>query len=278
MSFDTIMEISNSMGGEALYTFTQYVGAVAAFSAAVFIFLSFLMAKRSWEEARETRKDTKKTLEKQTFLDLRREYRSKEMGIAIARLWKLYREDCKEQRKALIDQYFKESKGDQKFQMDCIHNQRRMVSQFYQELENLLRHKIVNKKLVLTYWTAGDLEIIPNIIEPIETVAIPKLMGNDPTPKSKWPEWITNLLDLYRRAKNREVGEILPYKKGDFTEFIRNQIFSLLRCTATVSTFLIAVSFAILTYQDGVDNPFTLLWFYCMIGFFLINVFQRKEL
>lgn len=59
---------------------------------------------------------------------------------------------------------------------------------------------------------------------------------------------------------------------GAYTEFIRNEIFNLLRWTANLSTFLIAVSFGIVTYKGGLNELFTQNWFYTMIGILLVNV------
>ncbi len=59
---------------------------------------------------------------------------------------------------------------------------------------------------------------------------------------------------------------------GSYTEFVRNEIFTLLRWTASLSTFLIAVSFGFLAYEKGFNDLFTLHWFCTMIGFLLANV------
>ena len=85
----------------------------------------------------------------------------------------------------------------------CIHNQRRMVSQLYQEMENLLRDNTITEDLVLRYWSYSDLKIIPKIIDPIETKAIPILVEGKEREESV--EWIKNLIILCEKAEKKSI-------------------------------------------------------------------------
>ena len=130
------------------------------------------------------------------FMELRKQYGSPMIGNAVRKLWEFYRED----KETLVERYKKESIGFRRYREDCLHYQRRLVSQFYQQLENWWKSRPLNKKLLLSSWKAADLEIIPEIIIPIETEAIPIMTGtpeeNIPTPKAPW---LQNLENLYNR-------------------------------------------------------------------------------
>lgn len=57
--------------------------------------------------------------------------------------------------------------------------------------------------LLFSYWSARDLEIIPNIIIPIER-AMRQTNGDSPAPFTKWEEM---LLDLYRAGAGERKPE-----------------------------------------------------------------------
>lgn len=177
-----------------LKTNSQVISILAAATAAFFLFLTFIVSL-------VTHRQTKETMQLQTFLHLREEYRSKEVGIAISRLWELYRDECKETKCFLITHYVTQSMGIKKRMLWSIHNQRRMVSQLYQELENLLRKNTITEELIFSYWSWGDLRIIPEIIDPIETNAIPILLEGKEHEESA--DWINNLKILCKEAKKR---------------------------------------------------------------------------
>ena len=145
----------------------------------------------------------KKRYQFSNFLDLRKEYRSSEVGIAIQRLWELREVHCRNREDYFIEEYVRRSKGYNRYKKECIHNQRRMVSQLYQQLENMWSDKVITKEKILRYWSVGDLRIIKFIIVPLETIAVPLLMGKKkedlPVKKVEWLEKLENLYNELSR-------------------------------------------------------------------------------
>ena len=62
------------------------------------------------------------------------------------------------------------------------------------------------------------------------------------------------------------------HKKGVFTEFVRSEVYNLLRWTATLSTFVIAASFVILDYRGGFTKIFPQNLFYIMMFLLIVNI------
>jgi hypothetical protein len=62
------------------------------------------------------------------------------------------------------------------------------------------------------------------------------------------------------------------HAKGIFTEFVRSEVYNLLRWTATLSTFVIAASFVILDHMEGFTNFFPQNLFYVMMFILVANI------
>jgi hypothetical protein len=62
------------------------------------------------------------------------------------------------------------------------------------------------------------------------------------------------------------------HKKGVFTEFVRSEVYNLLRWTATLSTFIIVASFIILDYKGGLTKIFPQNLFYIMMILLIANI------
>ena len=60
--------------------------------------------------------------------------------------------------------------------------------------------------------------------------------------------------------------------KGEFTEFVRGEVYNLLRWTASLSTFLIAASYVILNHKGGFNEIFPQNLFYIMMFLLITNI------
>jgi hypothetical protein len=58
-----------------------------------------------------------------------------------------------------------------------FHNQRRITAQFYTHLAMLYKEKKVPRKAIMHLWSHKDLEIIPQIIIPLEEIAEEMFQG-----------------------------------------------------------------------------------------------------
>jgi len=148
-----------------------------------------------------------KIVRRQTLMDLLKEYRSLEMGLAVQRMWDFYRNTCDKDKESLIEEYKKEYKKSEKKleepklnieQMrNSLHYQRRIVSNFYGHLAILFSNKALDENLVFEIWPKDTLKIIPKILVPIETKALPELFGK----KERFSETIKYMLDLYKKSE-----------------------------------------------------------------------------
>jgi hypothetical protein len=97
-----------------------------------------------------------------------KEYRTYEMGKAVSDLWTL-RRICNDNIQNFVLAYVDDCVQSTRFHF----NTRRRVSAFYQEIAVLCKKNKYLRTIVYSLWTKGDLEIIPAILLPIETIAIP---------------------------------------------------------------------------------------------------------
>jgi len=110
---------------------------------------------------------------------LEMEYRSPQMLLAIDSLWRLHIK-CGKDR--LADEYM-QIRSDEYKKLECLplevrtvaamstlHHQRRLVSHFYQFLEEARQDKVkaIPDDVLYAHWTKTDLGIIPDILIPIE--------------------------------------------------------------------------------------------------------------
>jgi len=112
----------------------------------------------------------------QVLRDILMEYRSAEMLVAVRTLWTFYREHTQD----FVQEYEETRKKDEKSiaelsasqrleaERSTLHYLRRLVSQYYAFLGGLYELKIIPKNILYTYWSEGDLRIIPKILIPIE--------------------------------------------------------------------------------------------------------------
>jgi hypothetical protein len=103
-----------------------------------------------------------------------REYRTPQMGRAIANLWDLYRLARRNPRE-LVRLYIKLFK---KERSHAFHFEvRRRVSIFFQHLALLVEEEEYVREEVYRIWSKPSLDLIPKVLLPLETVAIPEIIG-----------------------------------------------------------------------------------------------------
>ena len=112
----------------------------------------------------------------QVLVSLLNDYRSAEMMLAVRALWDLKRKhptdvvaayEAKQAAEAASVAILPEAERPGA-ERRTIHFQRRLVSQFYQLLGGLYFLAVVPKDVFFTHWERRDLQIIPEILLPIE--------------------------------------------------------------------------------------------------------------
>jgi hypothetical protein len=105
-----------------------------------------------------------------------KEYRSQYFGNAIKALWQFYR-DCKNDPDTLVRMYVTRYNNDGgRFHMAI----RRRVTAFFQQIGFLLNEDPELRNIFFSVWAKGDLEIIREILLPLEILAVPQVvLGSD---------------------------------------------------------------------------------------------------
>jgi hypothetical protein len=160
------------------------IEAALAGAAIASVFFAFLTWKMS-----------KNTVSNDVFKTLVQNYEKPEMLLAVHRLYSL-RDWCKEHNESIAKVYLRIKQRDfghlnpllstprDMNVEDTLHNQRRMVSNFYYYLSTSIRHRIIPRKIAYEYWDYRTLDMIRDILLPI---------GVDDPVYLKW---------LYNDAKN----------------------------------------------------------------------------
>ena len=150
---------------------------------------------------------TKKTMNYQALVDVRKDYSSPQIFYAVKTLRKFYETHGKE---TFVEKYEEVREQDEKrisalkegerieSEQYTLHYQRRIVSHFYQHLAALCKHKIIPRDIVKAEWSEADLRIIPEILIPIEN----KLREVLHTPPLGPLDEDCNLLFLYKDSKS----------------------------------------------------------------------------
>ena len=138
--------------------------------------LSAIYARRGVRIARDAFSSAEKARMHQVLVDVLFEYRSAEMLLAIRTLWTFYNEH----RENLGEAYnvirrreeseISKLEPERRLQRErtTLHHQRRLVGKFYSLLAGLYELQVIPAKTLYTYWSKGDLRILPLIILPIE--------------------------------------------------------------------------------------------------------------
>ena len=159
--------------------------AIAAIASAYYAHKSAMSA----ESANRTAESANRTAESarlyQVLADVLMEYRSAEMLHGVRALWDFYRKHTDD----LVDAYQAQLQQDSTTianlppdktldaEKATLHFKRRLVSQFYQLLAGLYELNVIPKHILYTYWSEGDLRIIPKILMPLE-ISLAKTLSN----------------------------------------------------------------------------------------------------
>jgi hypothetical protein len=132
------------------------------------------------------------------FNDLWKEYQSPEMLKALRRLHDFY-DECGHNEDNLVSAYKRlywsvHSEG------PTLHYYRRYVSHFFQKAASLIAQGLLDSRTFYGSWNRGDLRVIPEILVPVESRALPSLWGEAEFPKDAIPKRLRILLDLYTNA------------------------------------------------------------------------------
>lgn len=127
-------------------------------------------------------KDSKRTLKHSIVESLYKEYGSSEMAESVLGLHTAFRasysiegyRDPIEHERRFIDSYKEQYNTDPK---RTLHWQRRTVSLFYQRMAFLCQKDKYLTDVCTSMWGMDDLGIVRKIIIPIETIALPELLG-----------------------------------------------------------------------------------------------------
>jgi hypothetical protein len=122
----------------------------------------------------------KKSLRNLSMFNIIETYRSAEMYLAIKMLWQLYRE-CGENQKQLIEKYLEIINTDaekikeiddiaknREYQLNSLDHYRRMVTQYFDYMAFCFGKNIIQKNYIKELWRKTSLEIIPNILVPLD--------------------------------------------------------------------------------------------------------------
>lgn len=128
---------------------------------------------------------TRKTMWHRVLLEIKRDYRSPEMAYAMHTLWNFYRDECNEDEKILRKKYLRIFKKELKkissikdpiekigFKKITLDSQRRLVSEYFYHLSDLIRNGIIPEKILFGSIHPADMEIIPYIIDPMNDALV----------------------------------------------------------------------------------------------------------
>lgn len=119
----------------------------------------------------------KRILMHQSLLYLQKDYLLPQMFYAVRTLWEFYREYGKEKFVVKYEEIRDEERRwilsmDKQKRIEAeqttLHYQRRLVSQFYNQLATLYINGVLPKDIVYANWAEADLRIIPEVLVPIE--------------------------------------------------------------------------------------------------------------
>jgi hypothetical protein len=153
-------------------------------------------------------KSSKKAYRYEVINETFREYRSQEMGLAMKAIWDFKRKCDKkgktieQAREILIDEYYRLYKKDGDKIINSIHNDRRRVSLYFQQIASLAARDKNIKKAILEIWSQRYLKVIPEILEPIEMIALPKCVGEEThNDRENYPQFMKDMLEMYETSE-----------------------------------------------------------------------------
>jgi hypothetical protein len=146
--------------------------------------------------------NSRRVFKQQIVNQLFEDYSTKEMHDAIAALHKAFEKHAKckdlehvtwQEKRRWINHYKKEYRRDYRKK---LHLQRRKLSTFYQKIAYFAQRSPYVSKIVRDMWGGKKLPMVLDIILPIETVAMPEILGHErfkvePKPDEyAYPMWL----------------------------------------------------------------------------------------
>lgn len=153
---------------------------------------------------------TRQIFEYETLLKLLSDYRSKDMGNYVEKLWTVYRNECNEDESELVNFYIRDFYSNAREKRE-IHFERRMVSHYFQHMAILNKKRTLKTHIIKLMFQQNGLEIIPKIILPIEINALPYCTNKKYT--KRIPTNLKIMLEFYNKS-GPEKYIINPKKSG----------------------------------------------------------------
>ena len=168
---DWLRSLSHTLTVNHLTAFATMVVALAAVIVVptVLVQLSRLLALKE-----EDRRLSRQQAAREIVTLYMREFRTPQMGRAIASLWDLYRlarRNPRELVRLYIKLYRKERNHAFHFEV------RRRVSVFFQHLALLAEQEECAREEVYRIWSKSNLDVIPKVLLPLEVAAIPEIIN-----------------------------------------------------------------------------------------------------
>ncbi len=165
---------------------------------------------------------SKRTLKHSIVESLYKEYGTTEMAESVLNLQTTFRESTQnkdrvdlteeDQRKFLND-YKEQYKSDPK---KTLHWHRRRVSVFYQRMAFLCEKDRYLTRLCKSMWGMDDLDIVRKIIIPIETVALPELLGGKVCKNESDYVYSMEILLEFANRRIRKERVLAKRRQGNF--------------------------------------------------------------
>ena len=168
-----VVEASTNISPDEI---TALASVIVALAAVIGIPIALIQVGALLRSKRQEKQTQQQESAKQLLNIYLKEYRSPQMGRAIAGLWLLYRRSNSNE-KMLIENYkrlYKKQKN-KNFHFDF----RRRVSVFYQELALFVESDEYAKEEVYSLWAKANLDLIPKVLIPIERTAIPEIIAQE---------------------------------------------------------------------------------------------------
>lgn len=134
------------------------------------------------------------------LFELLEQFRSAEMMLAVITLWRFRYDHGDQLVQAYLETWRKDDERIAKLPAEqqveamrgTLHYRRRIVKEFYNSLAGLYELKVLPGKVIYTYWSAAELNIIPEILIPLETAVARELRI-----ETDLGDWFQRLQHLY---------------------------------------------------------------------------------
>lgn len=154
---------------------------------------------------------SKQTFRHELMNDFFREYRSNEIGQSVKVMWDFWRTCGGSVEKfndpivknKIVSKYGRHYDSKASSKVNSLHNHRRRISNFFQNIAILVEDDKEMKEIIYEVWYKRDLQIIPEIIVPIEMECLQKkINGVAIVEPSKYPKYMKSMIRLYDNAKD----------------------------------------------------------------------------